>query len=206
MPPQAGFRIVLKLSPTWDKMAREFSDASLIILRDEMLAVSEEIAEGMLRQVAIHARPHSFTGRLADVRRRVGSWRFWHGPAFYRRGKPVKLGPELYGGVKLREQLRMVPAVMGRPVRYYASAIELGTERHTRPWGRLSRERLEAWAEVKLGSRRLARRIMSAIYRRGTPAYPYFAPAVKVTAKEAARQLEQGGKNWRARVEARFLR
>lgn len=193
--PRTGFGIRIELSPVWDRMAREFSGVCREVLEAETLAMARGIADEMIHQISVHALPRSFTGRLAGGRI---TWRKYITRIYAapRIGRTVTIG--------LRKQPPMVPAVIGQPVRYYASAIELGTAPHSRPWGRLSRERLEAWAAVKLGSRRAGRYVMSAIYRRGTPAYPYFLPAARATTAEASRWLEEGGRSWRDRVETRM--
>ena len=198
----APFRIVFEMSPIWDRMAREFVDVATKALEEEMKGIAREMGKEMLRQIRRHALPHSFTGRLADARipARAGStWRYWIGPA---KGVGRQTGAGWYVTVGLHDP-REVSPTRGRPVEFYASAIELGAK-PSYPLGKLARQRIKSWAAARGLTATQAHRIARAIYLHGTDAYPYFTPAARATAQAATGWLEDGGKNWKDKVEAHF--
>ena len=195
----SAFRLVLKMSPIWDKMAAEFADVTTEVLRDEMLNIARETGKEMLRQIRIRALPHSYTGRLADTQK---TWRYWitpRGPGG--RGKGT-YGPQWYVTVGLH-QPATVSETTGRPVQEYAHAIELGGKPQY-PLGKLARERIKSWAARKGLTKTQAHAIARSIYQKGTGAYPYFAPAARATASAAVGCLNEGGRNWKDKVEAYF--
>ena len=195
------FRIVLEMSPIWDRMAREFSDVATSVLSDEMQGIAREMGKEMLKQIRKHALPHSYTGRLADARVPAtgGTWRYWIGPA---KGVGTRTGAGWYVTVGLHRP-ETVSSTIGRPVEFYASAIEFGA--HPRyPLGKLARERIKSWAAARGLTAMQAHRIAWSIYQRGTKAYPYFDPAARATESAATGWLEEGGKSWQSKVEAHF--
>jgi len=198
------FGIVFEMSPIWDRMAREFANVSTSILRDEMEEVGRELGKEMLRQIRKFALPHSYTGRLADARvpAHGGTWRYWitpRGPGGQGGGT---YGPEWYVTVGMHEPATVSPTI-GRPVEFYARAIELGAKPRY-PLGKLARQRIVSWAAARGLTATQAHRIAWSIYNRGTRAHPYFEPAAEATASAAVGWLEEGGQDWRSKVEAYF--
>ncbi len=196
-----NFRFVFRMSPVWDKMAREFEDIATSILSKEMENVAREMGKEMLRNIKKFALPHSFTGRLADARvpAHGGTWRYWISPPGFG-GGATGLGWHMTVGLHQPESVS--PAV-GRPVSMYASAIEFGAK-PSYPLGKQARLRIKSWAMDKGMTATQAHRIARAIYLRGTRAQPYFEPAARATAQGALGWLEEGGTNWQSRVEAYF--
>lgn len=177
-------------------MAREFADVATDLLEEEMKNIAREMGKEMLRNIRRFALPRSYTGRLADTQR---TWRYWIGrpPGA---GGPSGVG--WYTTVGLHQPAAVSPS-MGRPVASYASAIELGAKPQY-PLGKLARQRIVSWAAARGLTATQAHRIAWSIYRRGTDAYPYFAPAARATARAATGWLEEGGRDWRDKVEAYF--
>lgn len=185
-----SFRITINLSPMWNVLARNFAGVAEEVLDREMLDFARAIGQEMLYQIRQYALPLSYTGRLADTRTGM-TWRLWIG----------KLRDTRYVTVGLHRPAT-VPEYIGRPVTAYASGMEWGTSAHTRPWGKMARLRMEAWAEAKLGDRRRARFVMAAIFKHGTRAHPYFVPAARATVRAAEDWAEIYGLSWRDGVEA----
>jgi len=195
MPPpitigQRGISIRIILSPNWDILARRFAVVTEDVLHREIGKFAQAIGQEMLQQIHTGAMPLSFTGRLANVE---NSWE----------SRTTELGRASYlTVVKLRASTPTVPESIGRPVGLYTGPIEWGTGAHARPWGKMARLRMEAWAEAKIGDRRRARYVMAAIFKHGTRAHPYFVPAARATARAAMDWAEIYGMNWRDGVEA----
>jgi len=201
MPPitttlKPGIHVTFELSPMWYTMAREFASVTEDVLHEAMLEWARGVGQEQLNQIRIHALPFSYTGRLADVRRPGGSWRLYITPQSSR--------GRWYVTVMLSDKPREVAQYLGRPVRAYAGPMERGTGAHSRPWGKMARLRMEAWAEVKLGDRRRARYVMASISRHGTKAHPYFEPAARATERAASDVAEDYGVMWRDGVESKF--
>ncbi len=195
----SAFRLVIQMGPVWDRMATEFADVATDILRDEMEEIAREMGKEMLQHIRRFALPHSYTERLADIQK---TWRYWitpRGPGG--RGAGV-YGPQWYVTVGLHRPAS-VSANIGRPVTEYAHAIELGAKPRY-PLGKLARERIKSWAARKGLTKTQAHRIARSIYQKGTRPHPYFAPAARATASAAMGWLEEGGTNWRDKVEAHF--
>lgn len=195
----APFSFIFQLSPIWAKMEREFADVATNILNDEMRDIGREMGKEMLRNIRRFALPRSYTGRLADTQR---TWRYYltpRGPGG--RGAGV-YGPQWYVSVHLHQPASVSPTT-GRPVASYAGPIEAGAKPQY-PLGKEARQRIVSWAAARGRTATQAHRIAWSISRRGTDAYPYFAPAARATAKAATGWLEEGGKNWRDKVEAYF--
>lgn len=198
----APFRIVFQMSPIWDKMAREFADVATKVLEEEMKGIAREMGKEMLRNIRRFALPLSFTGRLADARipARPGStWRYWIGPA---KGVGRRTGAGWYVTVGLHDPREVSPA-RGRPVEFYAHAVEFGGKPRYR-LGKLARQRIVSWAAARGLTKAEAQRIAAAMHIHGSRARPYFAPAERATAQAAMGWLEEGGTDWRDKVEAHF--
>ena len=198
----SGFRFTFRMSPIWAKMEREFASVALEILEEEMKSIAREMGQEMLRQIKRFASPRDYTGRLSDARvpANKGTWRYWIGSPPGAGGGASKTG--WYVTVGLHQPSDVSPRV-GRPVRDYAHAIELGAKPRY-PLGKMARERIKSWAARKGLTATQAHYIARAIFQKGTDHYPYFAPAARATAGAATGVLEEGGENWRDRVEAHF--
>ncbi len=189
------FRIVLQLDPIWDKMALTFAERSNQILYDECLALAQAIGTMVKDNIRTRLQVRSFTGRLA------GAWRMWLPPALRRTGGVLTVGPQRFVTIGLRDVEDPVDPTRGRPVKFYASVVELGSAPHSRPWGRLSTQRIQTWVRERIGGDpRVARRIMGAIYLRGTRPYPYLQPSVRDAVDKAGRAIDEAGQNWRDRL------
>lgn len=190
-----AFRIVINLSPVWEKMAREFSGTSERLLQESFNRFARSLGERMQRGIQASLTPHRYTERLSR------SW-----VATYRPGPPSSHFPtsQIMTILEYRPAGE-VPANIGRPVLHYAGAIEYGSQPHHRPWGRLSRQRLEAWAEARLGDRRRARFVMASIYRYGTPAYPYFKPSLDEMIAVAEDYAETELEYWAEEIAAEMI-
>ena len=200
----APFRIVFDMSPIWDKMAAEFADYATRALSREMQGIATEMGKEMLRNIKRFALPHSLTGRLADARvpAHGGTWRYWVTPRGPGGRGAGSYGPQWYLTVGLHTPREVSPG-QGRPVSMYAHAIELGGKPNY-PLGKLARERIKFWAAARGLTATQAHHIARAIYLRGTRAYPFFGPASEVTMRGATRWLEEGGKDWKDKVEGHF--
>lgn len=196
----APFRIVFDMSPIWDRMSREFADVATDVLDEEMRDIAIEMGKEMLRNIRRFALPRSLTGRLADARvpARGGTWRYWTGPVRGLRGGRTGR----YLTVGLHTPAEVSPDI-GRPVSMYVHAIERGGKPRY-PLGKQARERIKFWAARRGLTATQAHHIARAIYLRGTDAHPFFTPAARATVQGATRWLEDGGRNWRDRVEAHF--
>jgi len=195
----APFSFIFRLSPIWAKMEREFAEVATEILSNEMRDIAREMGKEMLVNIRRFALPHSYTGRLADTQR---TWRYYITPRGPGGRGTGAFGPQWYLSVHLHTPAEVSPE-MGRPVSEYAHAIELGGKPQY-PLGKLARQRIKSWAATRGLTATQAHRIARAIFLRGTDAYPYFAPAARATASAATGWLEDGGKNWRDKVEAHF--
>ena len=190
----ALFRIVLQLDPIWDKMATTFAGVGNRVLYDECLALAQAIGTMVKDNIRTRLAARSFTGRLAKA------WRMWLPPARRRVGGVITVGPQRYVTIGLRDVEDPVDPTRGRPVKYYASVVELGSAPHSRPWGRLSTQRIYAYFEDEGYPRHIVRRILGGIYLRGTRPYPYLQPSVKDAVDRAGRAIDEAGRNWRDRL------
>lgn len=190
----ARFRIVLRLDPIWDKMATQFAGVSNQILYDECLALAQTIGTMVKENIRTRLAARSFTGRLA------GAWRMWLPPGLARTGGVLTVGPQRFVTIGLRDAEEPVSPFLGRPVKFYASVVELGSAPHSRPWGRLSSQRIYAYFEESGYPRHIVRRILGGIYRRGTRPYPYLAPSVRDAVDKAGKAIDDAGQGWRDRL------
>lgn len=191
----APFRIVLQLDPIWDKMATTFAGVSNQVLYDECLALAQAIGTMVKDNIRTRLAARSFTGRLANV------WGVSLPPVLRRAGGKLTVGPQRFVTIGLKQVEETVPLSIGRPVRFYASIVELGSAPHSRPWGRLSTQRIYAYFEATTGyPRHIVRRILGGIYLRGTRPYPYLQPSVKDAIDKAGRTIDEAGQSWRDRV------
>lgn len=191
----ARFRVVLQLDPIWDKMALTFASTSNQFLYDECLALAQAIGTIVKDNIRTRLAARSFTGRLA------GAWRMWLPPARRAVGGVLTAAPQRFVTIGLRDAEEPVDPALGRPVKYYASVIELGSAPHTRPWGRLSAQRIYAYLEEERGyPRHIVRRILGGIYLRGTRPYPYLQPSVKDAIGKAGRAIDEAGQSWRSHL------
>lgn len=198
---KARFKISMRCSPIWNRMATEFASYSLEELRKETLEMTRAIATEMItRQIPIHVAPSALTHRLD-----AGSvtWRHWTTRMY----TPVSGAAPFARTVTIgfRPNPPVVSPEVGRDVRIYGPLLERGSARHYRPWGRLSRARIEYWGAQRGFSPKAIRGILVRIFQRGTLKHPFFEPAARATEREAVRWLERGGMNWRNKVERRFL-
>jgi hypothetical protein len=201
----APFSFIFRLSPIWDKMAREFADYATDALSTEMQEIASEMGKEMLRNIRRFALPHSLTGRLAYTTVPAGpgsTWRYYVTPRGPGGRGPGTYGPQWYLSVHLHDPQDVSPDI-GRPVSMYVHAIERGGK-PSYPLGKLARERIKYWASTKGYTATQAHRIARAIYLRGTDAYPFFTPAARATVRRATEWLEEGGKSWRDKVDAHF--
>lgn len=188
-------RVVFEMSPVWDKMAAEFADVATDILEEEMKGIAREMGKGMLQNIRRFA-PLGPTKRLADTQR---TWRYWIGRP---PGTGGTTGVGWYVTVGLHQPADVSPEI-GRPVSFYAYPVQVRSK-PSYPLGKLARQRIKSWAASKGISATSAHHIARAIYLRGTMPHPYFEPAALATRGAAEGWLEDGGRDWRDRVETHF--
>lgn len=194
--PPGVFRIAIDLGPTWDRMARALGDVAEKILYETNKRIANEVGSDIVERIEENLSDHEYTGRLANSFQKYISPQLPPSP-----GSALDAGPKWYVTVGLKPRgLTEVGPIQGRPVPMYASAMELGTEPHARPWGNVSRARVELWgvrhgfyrAGVASGSKTL-RRLLGSIYSRGTRPHPYLRPATEDTIQDWQGKIVEHG-------------
>ena len=186
-----GVRVVFHLSPSWNSLARYFSQICEEHLKREMLDMASAIGREMLSQIHIYAAPSDYTGRLSDTRTGL-TWRLFV-------GRPREIA---YATVRLH-QPQEVPVDIGRSTLIYAAAMEKGARAPTTAfWSKTTVSRFQHWAQAKGIDSKSVRYIMAAIYKHGTRPHPYFEPAARATERAAEGWVETYGFHWRDGVEA----